>query len=102
VDGEGVINCDEFAKVILNMGIAEREKEAKESILRQKRANDARQRRIERKKAELESKNSLKVNYTYTEQEFQNAIHKLTEAAWGSVTNNKSYLALILLFIVLF
>jgi len=83
LDGEGVINCDEFAKVILNMGIAEREKEVRETILRQKKADEARQRRIERKKAELESKNSLKVNYTYTEQEFQSAINKLTEAAWG-------------------
>eukprot|EP01037_Dinobryon_pediforme_P032436 gene32436-37373_t len=38
---------------------------------------------MERKKAELDGKNSLKVNYNYTEEEFQSAIHKLTEAAWG-------------------
>lgn len=83
MDGEGVINCDEFSKVILTMGIAEREKEAKEFAMKQKRSEDARIRRMERKKAELDGKNSLKVNYNYTEEEFQSAIHKLTEAAWG-------------------
>jgi len=78
-----VINCDEFSKVILSMGIAERDKEAKEFAMKQKRADDSRFRRIQRKQAELDSKNTLRVNYNYTEEEFQSAIHKLTEAAWG-------------------
>ena len=78
-----MINCDEFSKVILSMGIAERDKEAKEFAMKQKRADDARIRRIQRKQAELDSKNTLRVNYNYTEEEFQIAIHKLTEAAWG-------------------
>lgn len=79
----GAIHCDEFIKVMLNMGIAERDKELKESILRQKRAEETRIRRMERKKQALDGKNSLKVNYVYTDEEFQSAIHKLTEAAWG-------------------
>ena len=78
-----MINCDEFSKVILSMGIAERDKEAKEFAMKQKRADDSRFRRIQRKQAELDSKNTLRVNYNYTEEEFQSAIHKLTEAAWG-------------------
>ncbi len=78
-----MINCDEFSKVILSMGIAERDKETKEFAMKQKRADDARIRRIQRKQAELDSKNTLRVNYNYTEEEFQSAIHKLTEAAWG-------------------
>ena len=83
VGGKGVINCDEFAKVILSMGIAERDKEAKEFAMKQKRSEDVRIRRMQRKQAELDSKNTLRVNYNYTEEEFQSAIHKLTEAAWG-------------------
>ena len=51
--------------------------------MKQKRADDARIRRMQRKQAELDSKNTLRVNYNYTEEEFQSAIHKLTEAAWG-------------------
>lgn len=65
------------------MGIAERDKETKEFAMKQKRADDARIRRMQRKQAELDSKNTLRVNYNYTEEEFQSAIHKLTEAAWG-------------------
>jgi hypothetical protein len=77
-----VITCEEFAKVFLNMGIEERTKEMKEAVEKQRRAEKARIRKLEKQKAELDSKNLLKVSYTYTEQEFQSAMHKLTEAAW--------------------
>ncbi len=43
----------------------------------QARADEA-----EKKRLELANKNTLKVSYTYTEEEFQSAIHKLLEAAW--------------------
>ena len=64
------------------MGFAERDKELKESLQRQKRAEKIRIRKIEKKKAELDSKNLLSVNYSYTEDEFQTAMNKLTYAAW--------------------
>lgn len=82
VNGDGAITCEEFSKVFLNMGFEEREKELKEAIAKQKRAEEARAEKEVRKKEELANKNSLKVSYTYTEEEYQSAFHKMVEAAW--------------------
>lgn len=82
VNGDGVITCEEFSKVFLNMGFEEREKELKAAIKKQKRAEKARIEAEKRKQEQLASKNALKVNYVYSEEEFQSAIDKLTEAAW--------------------
>lgn len=64
------------------MGFAERDRELKESLQRQKRAEQIRKRNIEKKKVELDGKNLLRVNYSYTDDEFQSAMNKLTDAAW--------------------
>lgn len=82
VNGDGAITCEEFSKVFLNMGFEEREKELKEAIAKQKRAEQARQEAEIRKKEALAAKNGLKVSYVYTEEEFQTAFHKMVEAAW--------------------
>eukprot|EP01038_Epipyxis_sp_PR26KG_P006731 gene6731-9225_t len=79
---DGVITCAEFTKVFLNMGFAEREKDLKESIEKQKKAEEDRKLELEKKQQALESKNALKVSYNYTEEDKQNAYSKLIEAAW--------------------
>eukprot|EP01034_Spumella_vulgaris_P025483 gene25483-31949_t len=63
-------------------GFEEREKELKDAVERQKRADQAKLDEANRAQAELANKNTLKVSYTYTEDEFNSAIHKLLEAAW--------------------
>jgi Ca2+-binding EF-hand superfamily protein len=82
VNGDGVITCEEFTKVFLHMGFVEREKELKEAIEKQKRADARRLQLEEEKRKALEGKNGLKVSYAYTEEEMQSAMRKLTEAAW--------------------
>jgi hypothetical protein len=67
------------------MGFEEREKELRDAIDRQKRADQIKQDGVNRAQAELANKNTLKVSYTYTEEEFNSAIHKLLEAAWRLV-----------------
>lgn len=64
------------------MGFEERSKELKNERARQRRAEEERQRRDAEKAAQLASKNALKVNYTYTEEEYETAMQKLLEAAW--------------------
>lgn len=64
------------------MGFEEREKEMKDYLEKQRRAEEKRLKEMEEKAAQLANKNSLKVNYTYTEEESESAMHKLTEAAW--------------------
>lgn len=81
-NGDGFIVCEEFTKVFLNMGIVERDRELKEQTARQKRADENRLRKIKQKEDELAGKNSLKVSYSYSEAEFNSAMHALTEAAW--------------------
>jgi len=82
VNGDGVITCEEFTKVFLHMGFVEREKELKEAIEKQKAAEARRLQVIEERRIALDNKNNLKVSYTYTEEEMQSAMRKLTEAAW--------------------
>jgi len=82
IDGDGVITCEEFSKVFINMGFKEREKELKESRARQKRDDERRKKAKEDKQAALENKQALKVSYNYTEEEQQSAMEKLLEAAW--------------------
>jgi Ca2+-binding EF-hand superfamily protein len=64
------------------MGFVEREKELKESIEKQKAAEARRQQLVEERRIALDNKNNLKVCYTYSEEEMQSAMRKLTEAAW--------------------
>lgn len=81
-NGDGVITCEEFTKVFINMGFEEREKELKLAKEKQKRYEQRQKELEERKRQELEAKNGLKVSYGYTEEEFNSAMHKLLEAAW--------------------
>jgi hypothetical protein len=64
------------------MGFEEREKELKAAVDKQKRFEQRQLEEQERKRLELEAKNSLKVSYAYTEEEHMSAMQKLTEAAW--------------------
>ncbi len=82
MNGDGAITCEEFTKVFVNMGFEEREKELRDAVERQRKADQARADEAARKEAELASKNTMKVSYAYTPEEFQSAIHKLLEAAW--------------------
>jgi hypothetical protein len=82
VNGDGVITCEEFTKVFINMGFEEREKELKEARERQKRFEEKRKEEEIKKKEELENKNASKVSFNYTEEEYNTAIQKLCEAAW--------------------
>jgi hypothetical protein len=59
------------------MGFVEREKEQRESIEKQKIADDRRVKKAKQQQEELEGKNDLKVNYNYTEEEFVSAMHKV-------------------------
>ena len=81
-NSDGFIICEEFTKVFLNMGIVEREKERKEATERQKRLNEIRLRKMKAKEDELASKMALKVSYSFSDAEFNSAMHNLTEAAW--------------------
>lgn len=82
MNGDGVITCEEFTKVFINMGFEEREKELKAAIEKQKRYEQRQLEEQEKKRQEFEAKNALKVSYTYTEEEQMSAMQKLTEAAW--------------------
>lgn len=82
MNGDGVITCEEFTKVFINMGFEEREKELKASIERQKRYERLRQEELDLKAQELAQKNSMKVSYEYSEAEYASAMEKLMDAAW--------------------
>ena len=64
------------------MGYSERDRELKQSLETQRLANEARQLKKELKQKELESKLDLQVADSFTEENFQTALHKMTEAAW--------------------
>ncbi len=82
MNGDGVITCEEFTKVFINMGFEEREKELKAAIEKQKRYEQRQLEESEKRRLELEAKNAMKVSYAYTEEEYVSAMQKLTEAAW--------------------
>ena len=77
-----MINCGEFVKSFLAMGIKEREREAREIKEKQWRAEEKRKALKEAKEKDAFVTNQQKVSYDFTEQEFQSAVEKLTEAAW--------------------
>lgn len=82
MNGDGVITCEEFTKVFINMGFEEREKELKEAREKQKQYEEYKKLQEMKKKQEMESKNALKVSYQFTSEEFNTAMQKLIEAAW--------------------
>lgn len=82
VNGDGVITCEEFTKVFINMGFEEREKELKAfRQAQQEFAAQERQAQLE-EQAEKDSFNATKVAFTYTDDEWESAMFKLKEAAW--------------------
>jgi hypothetical protein len=64
------------------MGFEERQKMKLEERMKQKRIEEARKAEAERKQKELAMKNALKCTFNYSEEEYQKAIQKLTDAAW--------------------
>jgi len=82
VNGDGVITCEEFTKVFINMGFEEREKELK--TYRKMQQEQLTQQEEAQKKAqqELASQNALKVAYNFNDDEWESAMFKLKEAAW--------------------
>jgi Ca2+-binding EF-hand superfamily protein len=81
-DGDGTINCAEFSKNFLKLGFIEREIELKEMQEKQKLIEEKRKREELLKQEEQEKRNALQVTYDYTEDDFNLAIQKLTDAAW--------------------
>lgn len=81
-NGDGVITCEEFTKVFINMGFEEREKELKAAIQKQKRYEQMKKEEEEKKELEKTEKSLMKVSYEYTEEERISAMNKLIEAAW--------------------
>ena len=55
---------------------------AREAKEKQWRAEERRKALREQREKELSTVNSQKVSYEFTEQEFQSAVEKLTDAAW--------------------
>jgi Ca2+-binding EF-hand superfamily protein len=82
VNSDGVITCEEFTKVFINMGFEERDKELKAAIEKQKRYEKRQQEHETAKVRELASRNAMKVSYEYSEEESQSAMEKLLDAAW--------------------
>lgn len=80
--GTGHIVCSEFSKTFLAMGIEERAKEFRANLDKQRQADERRIAEAEMKAKELAGKNSLQVADDFDEQDFQVAMHKLTEAAF--------------------
>ena len=81
-DGDGTINCAEFTKNFLKMGFIERENEIRNWNKKQAIANERRMEQERKKQEALAKYNSSKVNYEFSEADFESAIEKLTEAAW--------------------
>jgi Ca2+-binding EF-hand superfamily protein len=81
-DGDGTVNCAEFTKNFSKMGFAEREAELKEWHEKQRLANEQRLEKERLQKEEQDRKNALQVTFEYSEDDFNSAIAKLTEAAW--------------------
>lgn len=81
-EGVGAIRCEEFTKVFINMGFEEREAELRASNERQRQDTQRRLKRIEEKRRALESKNSMKVSFAFSDDEMESAMNKLVDAAW--------------------
>jgi Ca2+-binding EF-hand superfamily protein len=81
-DGDGTINCAEFTKNFLKMGFIERENEIRNWNKKQALADEKRREKERQKEEALAKFNSNKVNFEFSEGDFESAIQKLTEAAW--------------------
>jgi hypothetical protein len=81
-NGDGDVSCQEFSKTFLALGFAERERELKAYNERQRKIAETRKAIQEKKEADMRSKNALKLSFDFTEQEFESAMNKLTDAAW--------------------
>lgn len=78
-NNEGSINCSHFSKTFLAMGFEERSRENRESIEKQRAAEQARLEAHEKKQAELARKNGLKYTLDYTDEEHFSAMAKLLD-----------------------
>lgn len=82
VDGNGKVSCQEFTKIFLAMGFAEREKDARAQRAKQKKLIEDRNAALKKAEEEKANKNQLEVAEGFSDDEFATALGKLTEAAF--------------------
>lgn len=78
----GSVHCGDFSKTFLAMGFAERDTEFKANLEKQREADRLRKEEEELKMMALAGKNQLQLAETYTQEDFEVAMHKLKEAAF--------------------
>ena len=81
-NGDGNISCAEFAKSFLSMGFHERDEETRANRKKQQRNEENRIEAIRKKKEAQESKWAMQAAVDFSDEDSQNALHKLTEAAF--------------------
>ena len=82
VDGNGKVSCQEFTKIFLGMGFQEREREAKAQRAKQKALIEEAEAKRREAEKEKERKLQLQTASGFTDEDFQTALGKLTEAAF--------------------
>eukprot|EP01042_Synura_sphagnicola_P005088 gene5088-6478_t len=82
VNEQGELDCVEFLKSFLMLGVKERERVAREVKERQMRVEEKRKEAQINAEREISESQALKLSYNFTEAEFKSAIEKLTDAAW--------------------
>ena len=92
---EGMIACPEFIKSMIAMGITEHEKEMRERIIIHRKEEEQLKLLEKKKEEELILKNSTEYSRTFSEEDMENALRMLTEAA-------RKYVTIIVLIILLF
>ena len=80
-NGDGMISCPEFLIQFVKLGFEERSRRKAEWKKHEDELQHAKRRELERKQTLAEEKNMLKVQYEYTEEDYQSAMAKLTKAA---------------------
>ena len=92
---EGMIACPEFIKSMIAMGITEHEKEMRERIIIHRKEEEQLKLLEKKKEEELILKNSTEYSRTFSEEDMENALRMLTEAA-------RKYVTIIVLIILFF
>lgn len=81
-NGDGFITCQEFTKCFMAMGFNERAMALREERAKQKAIEDMRKEEEQKKLEEIAMKNSMKVNFDFSDADYKSAIKKLADAAW--------------------
>jgi hypothetical protein len=80
-NNEGKIVCADFTQNFLALGYSERERELRESLENQRKAEELRKLEEDRKKKELESKHAQKFSFEYSQEDYDRAMIKLIDAS---------------------